>query len=127
MFLLYYTGPAITGFLDAAKLEEEKRLAEERRLKEEEDARLAAEEARKNAVYVDEPMKSQVYVSETMEDTIEEVKALNINLERPLISLSIGRSVQSCGKKLQRFDYDHNQLGLVEFQKTKYPEFDMQR
>ena len=127
MFLLYYTGPSITTFLDAAAAEEEKRLAEERRLKEEEEARLAAEEGRKNAVYVDEPMKSRVYVSETMDKTAEEIKALEIVRERPLYSLAISRPVQMCGRKLQRFDYNHDRQGLKSFEKTKYPEFDMHR
>ena len=103
------------------------RLAEEKRLADIAAAKAAAEEARRNAVYVDEPMKSKLYVSETMESTVEEVKELNINHERPLLSLSIGRNLSSCGQKLQLGDRDHDQTGIVEWQKTRFPEFDMNR
>ncbi|GMI04564.1 hypothetical protein TrLO_g114 [Triparma laevis f. longispina] len=127
MFLLYYSGDAITGFTDAARIEEEKRMAEEKRLADIAAAKAAAEEARRNAVYVDEPMKSKLYVSESMEATVEEVKNEQINHERPLLSLSIGRNLSSCGQKLQLGDRDHDQTGIVEWQKTRFPEFDMNR
>ena len=61
------------------------------------------------------------------EETHAEVKVLSVVQERPLISLSIGRSFKNCSKDIKLGDRDHDASGIVEFQKTRFPEFDMRR
>ena len=126
MFLLYYGAEAIKNLTEKASREAAAAKAEEERLAAEAEAARIAEEARKNAVYVDEPLKPQVYVSETAEATHAEVDELTIKLNRPLISFSIGRPFKSCNKPVSFGDKELDS-GIVASQKTRVPEFDMQR
>jgi hypothetical protein len=126
MFLLYYGAEAIKNLTEKASQEAAAKKAEEERLAAEAEAARIAEEARKNAVYVDEPMYPQVYVSETAEATHAEVDELSIKLNRPLISFSIGRPFKSCNKPASFGDRELDS-GIVASQKTRVPEFDMQR
>jgi len=71
-------------------------------------------------------MKSRLYVSETAEASHAEVEELNISLKRPLISFSIGRPFKSCNKPVSFGDKELDS-GIVASQKTRVPEFDMQR
>lgn len=74
----------------AAKAAKEKAEAEEA-------ARLAAEEAVKNAVYEDKPLYAQPYVSETADGTVEEVHQLKTKPERPLLGCTVVRPRSSFG------------------------------
>ena len=126
MFLLYYGAEAIKNLTEKASQEAAAKKAEEERLAAEAEAARIAEEARKNAVYVDEPMYPQVYISETADATHAEVDELSIKLNRPLISFSIGRPFKSCNKPASFGDRELDS-GIVASQKTRVPEFDMQR
>ena len=69
MFLLYYGGEAISKLRDEKAAAEAAKQAMEAKLAAEAEEKRLAEEARKNAVYVDEPMKSRLYVSDTAVST----------------------------------------------------------
>jgi len=127
MFLLYYTGEAIEAELNKAAIAE-KAAAEEKARKEKEEAdRIAAEEARKNAVYVDEPFLSKPYTSDTQEQTEAEIAKLSIVTDRPLIKISIGRTAKSCGLECHFGNRDHDVSGQLDTRAQKIPEFDLNR
>ena len=124
MFLIYFSEQAIadrTAVADKAAAEAE---AERIRLEEEAAAKLAAEEARKNAVYIDEPMKSKLYISSTSVDTEDEIAKDTIQQSRSLLSYTIGRPPKTIFLPLQLGDRDHDVTGIAEFRYHKVPEFD---
>ncbi|GMI50247.1 hypothetical protein TeGR_g4809 [Tetraparma gracilis] len=124
MFLIYYSEEAIVNRTAAAEAAAAAAEAERKRLEEEEAARLAAEEARKNAVYVDEPMKSRPYASGTAAATEASIASESIRPERSLLSISIGRPPRTIGRPLTLGDRDHDVTGVAEFRYHKVPEFD---
>jgi WD40 repeat protein len=124
MFLIYYSGESINNRLQAIEAEANAKEAERLRLEQEEAERVAAEIARKNAVYVDVPMTSKPYLSETQDATEGEIKVTSVQQERPLISLTVARPTKSCFNTLNLGSRDHDVTGVVEFRYHKVPEFD---
>ena len=91
-----------------------------------EEARIAAEEeAARNAVFEDKPMYARPYVSGTTAETIEDLRALNVPLDRPLFGCAVQRPLHSFGHVCQFGDRDADNEKYLEFRAQKNPEFDM--
>jgi WD40 repeat protein len=128
MYLLYFSEDVIAIEKEKAAAAVLAAKAEEERLAKEEEDRAAAEYARKNAVYVDKPLLSRPWIGASEnsgEETAEEVNSLYVQAERPLISISIGRPANWCGKPLHLGSRDH--FESIDFRRQMIPEFNLNR
>jgi WD40 repeat protein len=108
-----------------AAAEEARLLAEAieaERLRVEEEARKAA-----TAVYDDSPIVAKEYVSETREATFEDVAALDVVPERPLMQFQLSRPADSIGEPRVFADLSADNEMFTESRSTKNPDFALER
>ena len=108
-----------------AAAEEARLLAEAieaERLRVEEEARKAA-----TAVYDDSPIVAKAYESETREATFDDVAALDVVPERPLMQFQLSRPADSIGEPRVFADLSADNEMFTESRSTKNPDFALER
>ena len=95
---------------------------EAERLRVEEEARKAA-----TAVYDDSPIIAKAYESETREATFDDVAALDVVPERPLMQFQLSRPADSIGEPRVFADLSADNEMFTESRSTKNPDFALER
>lgn len=122
-FLICFTDEAKDEFMKSIIEQQEAlrmQLAEELRLEEE---RKAAAFARLNIVYEDKPVTARPWASTTMIESENEVKALNHEPHRELVSVEISRPKKNMKSQIRLTDRNADIGGVAEFKAQKDPNF----
>lgn len=121
--LLYYTEATRNEFTQIAEERERQLELEKQAAIAMEEARKAAEWARQNVVFVDEPMSTKPWVSNSTAETESEIRSLNTLPTRERLTLEIYRPKSLLNGKCKLVTRNADVGGVQEFRSHKDPHF----
>jgi hypothetical protein len=120
-YIVCFTEEAKQNFLNKLAEEQEELAAQIRADQAAEEARIAAEYARKNVVYEDKPVIARPWVSAVSHETENEIKQMTPHPTRELIVIEVSRP-KRLTKQSYKF-FDRNAELVAKFQPQKDPNF----